>query len=204
MAIKIHKKTSRRIIPDGYREELLSSNIYKKLDLQQVWRDSMVSEIYIHDAVLLDIGKWVDESLEINPVPEVAGFLLGNTGRLVEDSYWVSLESFVPSREVAKHNPTSIEFGLKPLVQLDLMREKYPHWDIMGWFHTHPGHSPYLSATDLYTHNGFFLHPYQLAIVLDSLTEQFETGVFSRKHNGEVNNVPCQVPWFHWKTWLSE
>ncbi len=203
MGIKIQRREVQRPKKEKYYEDLLKNDTYAEIQLDHIWTDTLIKEVFISEDVILTVNQWVEESLVIQPVPEVAGFVLGNHGKVSERLHWVSLETFIPSRNVTKKNPTSIEFGKAPLQELDKMREGYPHLDIVGWFHTHPGHSPYLSATDLYTHDGFFQHPYQLAIVLDSLTEQFQTGFFSRKTNGLVNNAPCNQPWIAWKSWLT-
>ncbi len=38
---------------------------------------------------------------------------------------------------------------------------------IVGWYHTHPGFGPFLSAHDRFIHENFFAHPRHVALVLD-------------------------------------
>ena len=40
---------------------------------------------------------------------------------------------------------------------------------IVGWYHTHPGFGPFLSAHDRFIHEHFFAHPLQIALVVDPL-----------------------------------
>ncbi|MBK9013914.1 MAG: hypothetical protein IPM82_07420 [Saprospiraceae bacterium] len=81
------------------------------------------------------------------------------------------------------------------------MMDEYLGNVLLGWFHTHPGHTPYLSDIDLKkTHELFYTRPFQVAIVLDTLTENFDTGIFSRKKSGQVNNKADFKHWVAWKT----
>ena len=47
---------------------------------------------------------------------------------------------------------------------------------IVGWYHTHPGFGPFLSAHDLFIHENFFADRLQVALVLDPVQNLF--GVF--------------------------
>jgi proteasome lid subunit RPN8/RPN11 len=44
---------------------------------------------------------------------------------------------------------------------------------IVGWYHTHPGFGPFLSAHDLFIHENFFKGPLQVATVLDPVKRLF-------------------------------
>ena len=46
-----------------------------------------------------------------------------------------------------------------------------PAMDVIGWFHTHPGHGLFLSNSDLSVQK-HFSQPYQIAMEIDSLTER--------------------------------
>lgn len=75
----------------------------------------------------------------------------------------------------------------------------------MGWFHTHPSHGPFLSQIDLcQTHNVFFREPYQFALVIDPTTEDFDTGVYSWKSPGIMNNQNDSKLSIQWKNYLNE
>ena len=50
-------------------------------------------------------------------------------------------------------------------------------------------------------HDGFFNKPFQVAMEIDSLTENLDTGFFTRNQAGEVNNSEHRIPgepWFAW------
>lgn len=151
-------------------------------------------------ACMKDIFRWVEQSLQGQPVPETGGFL---TGKFLHDkqadSFVSWVEHFVPAEGVDYQDPVLLAFGTGPLLEVDRYLQAQPGQCLIGWFHTHPGHSPYLSATDLHTHEGFFREAYQVAIVLDPLTPAFDTGIFSRKTDGSMNNQIDYSHWFQWK-----
>ena len=43
---------------------------------------------------------------------------------------------------------------------------------IVGWWHSHPGFSCFLSGTDLHTQEFFFPESYQVALVVDPIKEE--------------------------------
>lgn len=45
---------------------------------------------------------------------------------------------------------------------------RYPNLTIIGWYHTHPGHSVFLSGMDLHIQKHFWQQWYQLALVIDT------------------------------------
>ena len=173
-----------------YFDIIAKDNSYEAVSLADLWEDTKVDELYIHKSCIVDIDKWVRNSLGQIPVPEVAGFLLGKYTQEDTLSMKVSIEKFIPAENVKFNNKYRIDFGSQTLVEMDSMKQSTPDLILVGWFHTHPGHGPFLSETDLYSHNWAFKHPYQLAIVLDSLTEGFFTGIFSKREDGTVNNRP--------------
>ena len=75
---------------------------------------------------------------------------------------------------------------------LDQALDANPDQILIGWFHTHPGHGIFLSEQDLNISYTFFNKPYQIALLLDNQislrNKQLELGIFSFKHNGEINN----------------
>ncbi|MDQ1371328.1 MAG: proteasome regulatory subunit [Candidatus Thermoplasmatota archaeon] len=45
---------------------------------------------------------------------------------------------------------------------------------IVGWYHSHPGHTCFMSRTDLETQRTMFDQPYHAALVIDPLNEDFK------------------------------
>ncbi len=55
----------------------------------------------------------------------------------------------------------------------------------MGWYHTHPKMSVFLSGHDTFLHNHFFPHPWQVALVIEPHSHQ--AGFFIRDQEGELD-----------------
>jgi proteasome lid subunit RPN8/RPN11 len=49
--------------------------------------------------------------------------------------------------------------------------QKFPDFDIVGWYHTHPSFGIFLSHHDLFIHEHFFSQPLQVAYVVDPINQ---------------------------------
>jgi len=197
--IRIKRKSQRP--PQDFPD--ISTSSFLTIDLKKYVDNTQVSKVGILKECYESINQWVNHptnNQRKEAPPEIGGFVLGRYQQQSNNNYQVSLEYFVPFEEVAGSSSVHIDFGTLPLFFLETAQTQYAHLRLIGWFHTHPGHTPYLSAIDLYTHNGFFQKPYQLAIVLDPLTPQFDTGIFSRKVNHDINNYDSFSSWILWKS----
>ncbi len=104
---------------------------------------------------------------------EVMGFLLGDvrswkgaTYTVVRDVGTTGLRS---SSSKVKFDPE----GLPSLFhQLDVSGFDYV---LVGWYHSHPGHTCFLSRTDLLTQRSMFNEPYHVALVIDPLNRDLKT-----------------------------
>ncbi len=202
--MKIRRKKKTKPPVPAALDAMINNKNFKKVELKDTYTDSSVESVFIHHSVVFDILDLVLESKANEPVPEVGGFCLGKFSENENsESYNVSLEHFVASKNVTEQNPVRLEFGPQALIELYEEQEKNPELELIAWFHTHPGHTPYLSRQDLSIHNNFFKEKYQLAIVLDSLTENYDTVFVSRKENGQLNNERSSEVWFPWKTLAS-
>lgn len=57
---------------------------------------------------------------------------------------------------------------------------------IVGWYHSHPGHTCFLSKTDLETQRTMFDQPYHAALVIDPLNEEVKAFRLSGQRYEEV------------------
>lgn len=199
--MKIKKKTKEKYAvatkPD------LDSNQYVLFNPKQHFEDSSITKIYIRKSLIIDVMEWVVESKTTDPVPEVGGFMLGNYWESDVSDYEISLEHFIPSRKIEGNNPVKLHFGVKAMLELEEEKNRFPQFELLGWFHTHPGHKPYLSEQDMTIHENFFIKKYQIAIVLDSLTQEYNSVLVCRKKNGEINESFGEQYWFSWKNLLA-
>ena len=44
---------------------------------------------------------------------------------------------------------------------------------ILGWYHSHPGFTAFMSGTDIATHQEYFSQPYHISIVIDPLKKEY-------------------------------
>lgn len=174
---------------------------YAEIDLREMYKDSCISQIFIHKSCIEEVNSWVEKSLETEgPVVEIGGMFLGYYQEKKE-GYETVLEKFFPVSEVEEQSSVFLNMGKGLGLAYGKIMDDYPDLGLLAWFHTHPGHGPYLSNTDLTrTHEVFFKEAYQLALVLDSLTDDFQTGIFTRKSNMQMNNAIDANSWVPWKS----
>lgn len=184
------------------------ANDYNRIALERIWEDSAISEVCISKDSILAIDEFIrkenrqgiDE--DNNAVPEVGGFLLGNhIFEEAEGQYKIFLEKFVPITP-EQNDVYKVEFGVEAWVELDNVKDQYPDLMLLGWFHTHPGHSLFLSQPDLKIHEGFFKQNFQVAMEIDTLSENLDTGFFVRRKDGTINNTRDLKEGEEWYSWI--
>jgi proteasome lid subunit RPN8/RPN11 len=114
---------------------------------------------------------------------EVGGVLVGDW--CVDDQagqQFIMVESSLPAR-FTRQGATYLTFTQDSLVDFhNLMDEQYPERRMVGWYHTHPRMSVFLSHYDTWLHKNFFPASWQVALVIEpySLTG----GFFIRQADG--------------------
>ena len=117
---------------------------------------------------------------------EVGGWLIGNwrEDQITGEKYIV-VERCLPA-VYARHGSAYLTFTQDcQLAMFDTMEEKYPDKELVGWYHTHPKMSVFLSNYDLFLHNSFFPHPWQVALVIEPHTNV--AGFFVRDRDGNLD-----------------
>ncbi len=101
---------------------------------------------------------------------EVMGFLLGEvrtwngaTYVLVRDTVTTGLKS---SSSKVRFDPSAF-----PRLFAELDGQGFDYI-LVGWYHSHPGHTCFLSKTDVETQRKFFNQPYHVALVVDPINEE--------------------------------
>ncbi len=187
---------------------LVSANNYFKFDLTQLWDDTAINELHFHTKSISDLGQFlrsqnIKELIEKEgTIPEIGGFLLGKFFKDPDiGNYKVAVEEFVPVSP-KMHNVYKLEFSTSGIAhELGEAQDQFPELVLVAWFHTHPGHGLFLSSPDLTIHEGFFKEKYQFAMEIDSLTDNLDTGFFTRTMAGKTNNRDNRKPsakWFDW------
>lgn len=208
-----------RSLKENEFDGLLQKEPHLWLRANDLWPETTLADIYLSQKCVQGISRFLREYKKSEWVektgffPEVHGFFLGQyfaskgkgkgKGR-VKDQYRVAVLEFVPSvAEQPFEPPPPFQVNTDTIMNaIHEMQRKHPQLEPLGWFHVHPGQGLFLSQSDLYVHEAYFTDKHQFALEIDTETPQWDTGFFTRKSSGVLNNVGTEEPtpnWFHWK-----
>jgi proteasome lid subunit RPN8/RPN11 len=103
---------------------------------------------------------------------EVGGMLIGQTRLSLDGELYVIVEGQLEARHTT-HSATHLTFTSRTLTDaLTRLEEDHPDKQIVGWYHTHPGLSVFLSSMDVWLHSHFFPQPWHVALVVDPYVNQ--------------------------------
>ena len=160
------------------------------------WEDSMVADCIFGMSFIEELQYFLFGQENKNKVEtvELGGFILGTYDQNSLGDFSLNCHKFV-GIESEEEDLYKMGFGSQAWLALEkvMAHEKYKNLDLLGWFHTHPGHGVFLSKPDLNICNNFFPKPYQFAMVIDTIksssNKKFNLGLFTKKKNGKMNNV---------------
>ena len=114
---------------------------------------------------------------------EVGGVLVGKWCMDSETTrQYIVVTASLPAR-FTQQGSVFLTFTQDSLVDIHTrIDEKYREDAIVGWFHTHPRMGVFLSQYDNWLHNHFFPEPWQVALVIEPVTEV--GGFFVRQADG--------------------
>ena len=136
--------------------------------------------IYIDQRVLSQVIEYSESDM----TGEVGGFLLG--GLHEDGGTYVEVRAFLPAPS-ARSGRASLTFTHETWAQLNRQVEAdYPDQLVLGWQHTHPGLTVFLSGYDVFIHRNFFSQPWQIALVVDPKAKELS---FFQWRAGEI--VDC-------------
>jgi proteasome lid subunit RPN8/RPN11 len=117
---------------------------------------------------------------------EVGGWLVGkkrtdsNTG---ED--FIVVEAVLPAVHT-RYGSAYLTFTQDSQVAMyEMMEERYPGKELVGWYHTHPKMGVFLSKHDHWLHENFFKQPWQVALVVEPHSNV--AGFFSWDSDGQLD-----------------
>jgi len=103
---------------------------------------------------------------------EVLGFLLGEVNQWDGRTYTLIRGT---GTTTLKSTPSNVRFDHDALPQLFLELDCSGFdYIIVGWYHSHPGHTCFLSRTDLETQRTMFDQAYHSALVVDPINEEIK------------------------------
>jgi proteasome lid subunit RPN8/RPN11 len=172
-------------------------NDYVNIDLTKLWKDTQVETLLIKRVVIKQIYDQIIQPENTNM--EIGGFLLG----YFSDSEYheVKVEQYLPINNQS-YSEFQLEFNNSSWAELEktLSQKKIK---LVGWFHTHPGHGLFLSRPDINIVQYFFNKSYHVALEIDPVLRaanpNLDFGVFSKKSDGNINNIPnLSNCWYSW------
>lgn len=193
--IIVRRKTT-SILKKQSLDDVLHNESYLRIDADEFCRDSAVRRLYLKNTCIKDIYNLYAEDLRNPENPKEDGCMV--LGRWVYDNetdeYYVSLEQVVLPGDDAVFQEYELNFGGKIKLRVaeclrKLRRDTDMQYDLTCWVHSHPGLGVFFSNSD----NGVHLqlkhatHPrFLTAMVIDILTPDMELGIFTFKHNPEL------------------
>lgn len=192
---------------------------YYPLILSDLWNSSMVKEIFLHNRFASRVHDFIFEEnsqlqLRGEAIREIGGFILGKKIEIQPGGeYQLVMERFV-NIEPEDNSVYQIEFGPKAWSELERQRDDFyrdMEYELLGWFHTHPGHGLFLSKPDVSIQQTFFKQKFHVAFELDSVQSEknldYMFGIFSWKKGSGLNNLDDLAgSWFNWSDvaqWMS-
>lgn len=129
--------------------------------------------VFIHQRV----NQYVARHARDNDDREVGGLLLGRPFIDPEEHRIYPIIIHAIAARFATESRGHLTFTHRTWLDLIQQREEhFPREEVMGWYHTHPGLSIFLSEWDLLIHRHFFREPWQIALVVDP--HQDQAGIF--------------------------
>jgi proteasome lid subunit RPN8/RPN11 len=154
------------------------------IDDTNLWRwqpDGIPFPIFMHHRVNVSITQHARQNRE----REVGGVLLGDV-RVDEHGQMYVVVTHTLKAEFAYESRGNLTFTHETWLQIHAAHDAlYPDKTIVGWYHTHPGWTIFLSPWDLFIHQNFFKQPWQIALVIDPSLDR--AGFFVWKDN-QINS----------------
>jgi len=129
-------------------------------------------ELYISHACL---GKMLSHCLaHAGEQKEVMGLLLGDIFQWRDRLYTIADD--IVAADTEDSTITSVRFGSQGLDEVARALDDFEYdYLIVGWYHSHPGFTPFLSEKDLETQKRNFSKPYHATIVIDPVNRQLRS-----------------------------
>ncbi|KXK02566.1 MAG: Mov34/MPN/PAD-1 family protein [Ignavibacteriaceae bacterium] len=124
--------------------------------------------VYIKNSVINEI----DEYLASDKTKELGGVLIGNAYKTSKDIRFIHITDFIH----AEHTEASVSrltFTHKTWESIGRkLDNEYEGKIVLGWYHSHPGHSVFMSDYDVFIQKNFFDMEFMTAYVFDPVLNQ--------------------------------
>ncbi len=180
---------------------------YLSFELREVFRDTAIEKVYFSTALIKQLYDFFNRSLEgTGRTNETGCYLLGcwDYADAGKPCYDISLEYMVEPGDDADFGEYSLNFGKKIGINMgsvihNLASKSKRDYVLTCWMHSHPGLGLFLSHQDLVVQQQLVYPDHKgrlLAIVVDTNTANLETGFFTPRKDGSMNNNEDVMKWF--------
>lgn len=167
------------------------------------------TSVFVDLDTMLDMQEHAAEDTSV----ELGGILLGYRGTHEDGAPYVVINDSLRARHY-KATRGSFTFTHETWADLNQRRASLPDsTEIVGWYHTHPGWSVFLSDLDVFICDHFFSNPDDVALVIDPTSG--DTGLFVRRgapakrppqrlsHYFLYAHRKCQESLFQWANYFT-
>lgn len=138
------------------------------------FKEDFLFSVYIKESILNHI-----KDLSRNSDREIFGYLIGLILKWKNNKYIIIKEQIYIENTVRsnKFNTSQIE-GTAGKYEKEFQKVKHniknENLRIVGWWHSHIDLGCFLSSTDIHTQEYFFPEPYQVALVIDPIRDEYK------------------------------
>ncbi len=155
--------------------------------------DKYVFPVYIYKDILDEI-KNVCKKAKL----EVFGYLIGTIHTWNKKTYIIIEDQLflIGAVHSDKYSTSQIEGTAgKYEKKFQKLKRKKNNQElrIVGWWHSHPGFSCFLSRTDLHTQEAFFYESYQVALVVDPIKKELAFFTLDGKSDNRYKEISYAV-----------
>ncbi|MBX7043100.1 MAG: LysM peptidoglycan-binding domain-containing protein [Ignavibacteria bacterium] len=119
--------------------------------------------IHIRQSTLRKIEDYLSEDKS----NELGGVLIGDVCETEGGAVFVKIENVIFAMH-ASSSLSRLTFTHETWDYINkVLEDEYPGKRIVGWFHSHPGHTVFMSSHDIFIHENFFSNKYMVAYVFD-------------------------------------
>ncbi len=146
------------------------------------WVDLYISRTAARKMLTHCLSK-VEERLE------VMGLLIGDVRQWKGKTYTIVTDTVTTETESTSiHVQFSKDSFGELMKELDKIKFDYL---LVGWYHSHPGHTSFLSVTDIETQRKQFNKPYQVALVIDPVNKEMKVFKLWEQNYVEITYKIC-------------
>lgn len=117
---------------------------------------------------------------------EVGGWLIGNWREdQITGKEYIVIENCLPAIHVRKGSAFLTFTQKSQVAMFESIEKDFQDKELVGWYHTHPKMSVFYSKYDLFLHNNFFPHPWQVGLVVEPYTNV--AGFFIQDTDGHMD-----------------